>query len=72
MEALIAAACAQPTPTDSPSSLAQATATFDLPCPDGQSVSFAGSAPAGWFVASGATPSDPSIRYQILIGTAIR
>jgi hypothetical protein len=57
-----------PQPVATPSSLT----TFDLPCPDAQSVSFGGSAPSGWFVASDAVPSDPSIRYQILIATAIR
>jgi hypothetical protein len=57
-----------PKPVATPSSLT----TFDLPCPDAQSVSFGGSAPGGWFVASDAVPSDPSIRYQVLIATAIR
>jgi hypothetical protein len=57
-----------PEPVATPYSLT----TFDLPCPDAQGVSFGGGAPSGWFVASDAVPSDPSIRYQILIATAIR
>ncbi len=59
-------------PPDLPGASPQELTTFDLPCPDAQSVSFGGSAPGGWFVASNAVPSDPSIVYQILIATAIR
>ncbi len=59
-------------PSDMPAATPQSLTTFDLPCPDAQSVSFGGSAPAGWFVASDAVPSDPSIIYQVLIATAIR
>jgi hypothetical protein len=43
-------------PFDRPGASPQSLATFDLACPDGQSVSFGGSAPSGWFVASDAVP----------------
>ena len=59
-------------PATEPVATPYSLTTFDLPCPDAQGVSFGGSAPSGWFVASDASPSDPSIRYQILIATAIR
>jgi hypothetical protein len=59
-------------PPELPAATPYSLTTFDLPCPDAQSVSFGGSAPAGWFVAGAAVPSDPSIVYQILIATAIR
>jgi hypothetical protein len=59
-------------PLDMPAATPYSLTAFDLPCPDAQSVSFGGSAPSGWFVASDAVPSDPSIVYQILIATAIR
>jgi hypothetical protein len=44
--------------------------TFELDCPDAQMVSFGGAAPAGWFISTDGTPSDPSIRYQILVAAA--
>ena len=59
-------------PPGLPAATPYSLTTFDLPCPDAQSVSFGGSAPAGWFVASAAVASDPSLVYQILIATAIR
>jgi hypothetical protein len=39
-----------------------------LDCPDGQTVSF-GTAPGGSFVSTGGHPSDPSVRYEILVAT---
>ena len=45
-------------------------ASFDLPCPDAQSVSFGASAPAGWFVSTDTAPTDPSITYQVMVATA--
>ncbi len=59
-------------PPGLPAATPYSLTTFDLPCPDAQSVSFGGSAPAGWFVAGAAIPSDPSIVYQILNATPIR
>ena len=43
--------------------------SFEIDCPDAQSVSIGGGAPAGWFVSTDGAPSDPSIRYQILVAT---
>jgi hypothetical protein len=47
---------------------ADAITSFTLDCPDAQTVSF-GAAPAGSFVSTGGQPSDPSVRYQILVAT---
>ena len=43
---------------------------FEIDCPDAQSVSFGGAAPVAWFVSTDGAPSDPSVRYQILVATA--
>ena len=44
--------------------------SFEMDCPDTQGVSFGGAAPAGLFVSVDGAPSDPSVRYQILVATA--
>ena len=44
--------------------------SFEIDCPDAQSVSIGGAAPLGWFVSPGGAPSDPSVRFQILVATA--
>ena len=59
---------AEPPPTE-PAPTPYILTTFDVECPGAQGVSFAGSAPAGLFVASDSRRSDPSIRYQVLIAT---
>ena len=46
-----------------------AATTIDCSATDRESITLA--APAGWFASPDAAPSDPSIRYQILVGTIV-
>jgi hypothetical protein len=64
-----------PPATDPPDPLATpyilAAATVECPETTGTGISLAGTAPAGWFASPEAAPSDPSIGYQVLIGTIV-
>jgi hypothetical protein len=54
-----------------PTSIPLVEMTLDCPDTNGQTYSLDGSAPAGWFANPNATPSDPSIKYEVLIGTFV-
>ncbi len=41
------------------------------PAPDGEAVVASSNVPEGWFVSVDAVPTDPSIRYQVLVGTVV-
>ena len=64
---------AAPPATEAPGPTSQLLAETTLECPDtdGQSISLAGTAPAGWFVSPTVTPSDGSIKYEVLVGTIV-
>jgi len=46
-----------------------AAASLECPQTNGESITLA--APAGWFASPNAAPSDPSIRYQVIVGTIV-
>jgi len=54
-----------------PTSLEIAGTTLQCPDIDGQSISLAGTAPAGWFANPNVTPSSESIKYEVLVGTIV-
>jgi hypothetical protein len=62
-----------PPATEAPAPTSQPLTETTLTCPDpnGQSISLETTAPAGWFANVDAIPSDPSIKYEVLIGTVV-
>lgn len=54
-----------------PTSVPLLGTTLTCPDTDGLSYSLAGSAPAGWFPNPNSIPSDPSIKYEVLVGTIV-
>lgn len=62
-----------PPASEAPFPTSQSLAQTRLDCPDtnGQSISMGGTAPAGWFASPNVTPSDPSIKYEVLVGTIV-
>lgn len=64
---------AAPQTTEAPAPTSAPLVEVTLNCPDtnGQSFSLAGSAPAGWLPIPDSIPSDPSIRYEVLVGTIV-
>ncbi len=60
---------AVPNATDE--SVPLADTTVQCPAPDGQRISMSSAATAGWFANVNTDPSDPSLRYQVLVGTVV-
>ena len=62
-------------PQNSPDALATfaelGTTEVDCPRTDGITISLAGTAPDGWYASPDIDRSDPSITYQVLVGTIV-
>jgi hypothetical protein len=61
--------------TPAPGAVASETPVFETdvrcPAPNGEAVVASSSVSEGWFVNVDAVPSDPSIKYQVLVGTVV-